>query len=113
MKGQKHSLRRKWRKMGRIGQRYLLQQRVNSWRMGQWPEYMDTMTHPQASTLLKAITRMLEIENNFRNMYPNNMYHMCQQEDETQVHILEKCQALHPNATLITSKEELFSQDFD
>ncbi len=41
------------------------------------------------------------------------MCRMCQQENETQEHIMEKCQALHPNGTPITTKEELFSEDFD
>ncbi len=46
-------------------------------------------------------------------MYPNNIYRMCQQQDEAQEHIMEKCQALHPNDILITTKEELFLKDFD
>ncbi len=76
---------------------------------------MDKMTSLQASTLCKARMRMLEIKNNFRNMYPNNMCCMYQQEDnkmETQRHIMEKCLALNPYHILIT-EEELFSDDFD
>ncbi len=68
---------------GRKWVKYLLQ-RVNPWRLGQWPEYLDKMTRLKANALFKARTKIMKIENNFRNMYPNNMCRICQQEDETQ-----------------------------
>ncbi len=43
-------------------------------------------------------------------MYPNIMCHICQQKEETQKHIMDKFEPLHP---LITTKEEVFSEDLD
>ncbi len=69
-------------KMGEDGKnkstlKYLLQG-VNSWRLGQCPEYMDKITRLHANTLFKVRKGMLEIQNNFSNMYPNNIYCVCQ-----------------------------------
>ncbi len=44
-------------------------------------------------------------------MNSNNTCHMCQHEGETQKHIQEKCQAIHPNDVLTTPKEGLFIED--
>ena len=57
---------------------------------------------------------MLDIKNNFRNKYKDLKCRTCQNEDETQDHVMEKCPNLHINNedTKVTNID-IFSQDLE
>ena len=54
---------------------------------------------------------MLQAKNNFRGQQANLTCRACKTEDETQDHILYKCQAIHKTPILMVNPEDLFSQD--
>jgi hypothetical protein len=90
-----------------------LKQGLQTWTPGKRPAYMNKMNRQQVSTLFKARTRMLEVKNNYRGMYPNNVCRMCNLQEETQEHILETCTSIHKDNTLRTTKEDTFQDNID
>ena len=54
------------------------------------------LTGQQASNIFKARTRMLPVKNNYRNKYRNLTCRACGVPVETQKHVLEDCEILHP-----------------
>ena len=77
------------------------------WKPGTRKPYLDKLTRKQASTIFKARTRMLEIKENYKNMYKNNMKcRACGLFDETQIHVMNQCQKLHTdNSTKVFNAE--------
>ena len=75
--------------------------------------YMKTLNRTQTSQIFKARTRMLNIKDNMRGGYKENMTcRLCNTETETQKHIFEECNKLHglTNNTKV-SDEELYTED--
>ena len=91
--------------------RHLLDHKEEAWSPGKPAQYMMRMTRNQASTIFKAKTRMLDIKNNFRNKYANSTCRACKVTNETQEHVLNECQILHPNETTKVSNQELAMED--
>ena len=87
---------------------FLLENKKNTWNPGTRPEYMNKLTRTQTSTLFKCRTRMLEVKENFKNMFTDNTCRMCGITTETQTHILEECKEVHQTNDLLTYKEEIF-----
>ena len=63
------------------------------------PVYINKMNRMETSRIFKARTRMLDVKNNFRGKYTDNLCRGCRQTDETQAHILEMCPKMHENNT--------------
>ena len=74
---------------------------------------MEKLTRSQASIIFKARTRMLEVKNNFRNMFNNNTCRLCGAENETQAHILQECPQIHKDTTTKVTREDLFNNNIN
>ena len=74
---------------------------------------MSKLNRSRASTLFQARTRMLNIKNNFRNLYNNTTCRACGLHDETQHHILSECKMIHTNNETIVNKQDLFNDNID
>ena len=72
---------------------------------------MLNMTRKQVSTIFKAKTRMLDIKNNFRNKYKDNICRGCKVCIETQEHILSECTGIHQDENSKVTKEEIALED--
>ena len=64
----------------------------NKWNPGHQPKYMKTLTTNEVSTIFKARTRMLDVKANYKNKYQDLQCRLCGKEDETQEHVLAKCE---------------------
>jgi len=74
---------------------------------------MNKLNRLEVSTIFKARTRMLDIKNNFRNKYPDLVCRGCGKHDETQQHILEKCETIHVNEETRITNNDIFTEDTD
>ena len=81
------------------------------WRPFEKQKYLAELTRINASTIFMARTRMLDIKNNFRNKYPDVKCRACNNENETQEHVLETCQSLHQDPSNKVSKKDIFEED--
>ena len=68
---------------------------ITSWSPGKRPTYMTILNRDQVSIIFKARTRMLPVQNNFRNQHKDNMCRGCKAEIETQQHVLQFCKEIH------------------
>ena len=48
-----------------------------NWNIGERPKYMKELKRMEASTIFKARTRMLDVQNNFRGKYKDNTCRKC------------------------------------
>ena len=77
-------------------------------------EYMTKLTRTQTSLIFKARTRMLNIKDNMRGGFKENMTcRICNTEVETQKHIFEECSKLHAQNNTKIPEEELFTEDIN
>jgi len=92
--------------------KYLMEGRKGEWTPGKREWYMANLTRKQASAIFKARTRMLDVKENFKNKYPGTQgCRMCNEEPETQKHILEDCKGVHADDTTKVTKEDLFRKE--
>ena len=82
-----------------------------TWKPGKRPNYMNKLTRNEVSTIFKARTRMLDIKNNFRNKYRTLKCRKCEEETETQEHIMNECTGIHKDNTTKVKTEDLFNDD--
>jgi hypothetical protein len=77
--------------------------------------YMSKLNRTQTSQIFKARTRMLNIKDNMRGAYKENMTcRICNTvEVETQKHIFEECSKLHEQSDMKISDEELYTEDIE
>ena len=54
---------------------------------------------------------MLDVKNNYRGKYENNICRMCGVEEETQDHVLNTCKIIHECETLRTPTSDLFENN--
>ena len=59
--------------------------------------YLNTLSQPDVSLIFNIKTRMIDVKNNYKNRYHDNICRHCKTEAETQEHILEKCSIIHEN----------------
>ena len=88
-----------------------LLQTNRQWNVEKTEPYLNQLTRNESSILFQARTRMLKIKNNYRQAYNNLICRLCKNEDETQIHILEKCQYIHTTQKLVTTQQEYFSEN--
>ena len=69
------------------------------------------MSRNECSIIFKARTRMLDVKNNYRGKYENNICRMCGVEEETQDHVLNTCKIIHECETLRTPTSDLFENN--
>jgi len=81
------------------------------WTPGRRPEYMNKLSRLEVSLIFKTRTRMLEVKNNYRNMYINVICRGCGKEEETQQHILQECNGLHKTEETKVTKEDIFTEN--
>ena len=75
---------------------------------------MTKLTRTQTSLIFKARTRMLNIKDNMRGGYKENMTcRICNTDVETQKHIFEECSKLHVQNNTKIPEEELFTEDIN
>ena len=65
--------------------------------------------------LYRLRTRMMDVKQNFKNMYDNNLCRLCQNDEETQQHLLE-CEKLLQNCPplyndMLVKYEDIFSSN--
>ena len=72
-----------------------LKQGIGTWEAGRRRDYMKKLTRQKTSLPSQARTRMLKIQNNYRNKYNNHDCRACGHTSETQDHILNECTKLH------------------
>ncbi len=54
---------------------------------------------------------MLDVKNNFRGKYQDNICRGCGTTEETQTHILEECRGIHKNQGTKVQQHEIFCDD--
>ncbi len=85
---------------------------MESWRPGKRSKYLNILKRHEASILFKARTRMLEIKQNYKQKYKDNMTcRACKTEEETQTHILEECTTIHVNTRTKVTKTDIFTEN--
>ena len=90
---------------------------TNEWNVGKSKPYMKKLTRNECSTIFRARTRMMNVMNNYKGKYKGKdiKCRICQEEDETQEHILSKCRGLfHSSPTTHLEKvenEEIFTEN--
>ena len=90
---------------------------------------MDKLYRNETSTIFRARTRMLDIKNNFKGKYINHKCNNCKDNEkcfncqeklkcracnqvtETQEHVLNECETLHPGPGTKVSTEDIFKED--
>lgn len=76
--------------------------------------YLEQLSRSKASIIMKTRTRMLEVKNNFKKKYGNNILcRKCNNKDETQEHILNECKSLHKDENLKVTKTEIFENNIE
>ena len=81
------------------------------WQVGTGAKYMYEMTRDNAETIFKARTRMLKVKNNYRGAFNDVTCRICNNDPETQQHILEECPGIHTSTENKVTPEDLFSED--
>ena len=72
------------------------------------------MHRNEASTIFKARTRMTKVKCNYKNMFKNNLScRACGQAEETQDHVLSRCQIIHNDNRNKVASDEFFEDDPD
>ena len=51
---------------------------------------------------------MLDVKNNYKNKYRDNLCRKCGNSEETQEHILQECIEIHTTNELITEPDEIY-----
>ena len=74
-------------------------------------KYLAELNRLNASTIFLARTRMVDVKNNFRKKYKDTTCRACGSEPETQEHVLDTCQSLHPNPSYRVTNPEIFETD--
>ena len=82
----------------------------NKWDPDHQPEYMKTLTRNEVSTIFKARTRMLDVKANYKNKYQDLQCRLCGKEDETQEHVLAKCEKTKQTKHQVPT-EDIFTED--
>ena len=54
---------------------------------------------------------MLDIKNNYRGKYENNLCRLCKVENETQEHVLNECPKIHTDKKSKVYKQDIFHED--
>ena len=72
--------------------------KVKHWlemREGEIPQrranYLKTMTRKQCTSIIKVRTRMVPVKANYGDRYQDKICRLCQEEEETQKHVLSEC----------------------
>ena len=84
---------------------------TQQWKPGTRREYMEKLNREDASTIFKARTRMLDIKNNYRGKYGNNLCRACGLNEEDQKHVLEQCTSIHTTDEEKVTEEQIFEED--
>lgn len=71
--------------------------------------YTNTLTREQTSIIFKARNRMIDVKDNYKNKYSDNVCRLCKQTAETQRHVLEECPVTRQNG-LTVKYENMFSR---
>ena len=84
------------------------------WQIGNRAPYLQNLSRKEASTIIKARTRMLRVKkNNIDGKQPNNTCRACGKEEETQEHVLEECPALITDEGSKITPAQIFNEDAD
>ena len=89
---------------------YFLENKTE-WYPGKSAKYMNELTRKQTSLIFKARSRMLKVKGNYKNGHSDLMCRMCKNQEETQTHILDECQAIHKSDASKVPIHLLFSED--
>ena len=84
--------------------------RISEWTPGKRPQYMKQLTRNQASLIFKTRSRMLRIKDNYKKEFPNQTCRACDQQPETQHHILVECNTIHRGDHLKVQMKEVFDE---
>ena len=84
-----------------------------NWQAQNRPKYMNMLNRHQISMIFKARTRMVDVKNNYRGKYPDNICRGCGSHPETQTHIFEECPKFHQNNTTKITNTQIFSDDIE
>ena len=71
---------------------------------------MEKCTRIEASTIIAARTRMIDVKGNYKNKYKETMCRWCKIVDETQEHFLEECTEVDRTNIGKIGIEELFEE---
>ena len=74
---------------------------------------MNELTRKQTSLIFKARCRMIKVKGNYKNGHQNLTCRLCGADEESQNHILEECQVIHPDETNKVSRHQLFNDNTD
>ncbi len=74
--------------------------------------YMTQTSRNDASTIFQARAGMTKVKMNYTNKYKSNLKcRACQQEEESQKHIMEECRKIHTNEETMVKEEEIYTED--
>ena len=88
-----------------------LHEGIGQWQPGQRQRYTDEQPRNQVSILFKARTRMLDVKNNFRGKYNDLKCRGCEDQPETQEHVLSECKTIHINPETIVTINDIFCEN--
>ena len=74
------------------------------------PMYMNSLHKNNAKFIFLYRSRMLDVKNNYRNAYKDNICRWCAKEEETQEHILEICESFPIDRNNVKTAD-VFSED--
>ena len=80
------------------------------WQPRKPAEYTRKLNRNEVSCIFKARTRMLQVKSNYKNGNKEHKCRLCQEEEETQPHILEQCIKLKGICQEV-SKEMIFNEN--
>ena len=83
----------------------------SDWNKLKRKDYLNKLTRTQCHYIISARLRMLKVKDNYKNQYNNPICRGCGLTNETQSHILEKCNKLHENNTNIVHTMDIFSEN--
>ena len=89
--------------------RFYLENKKNM-EIGKCALYMEKCTRIEASTIIAARTRMIDVKGNYKNKYKETKCRWCKIVDETQEHFLEECTEVDRTNIGKIGIEELFEE---
>ena len=81
-----------------------------NWKTGERPKYIKELKRMEASTIFKAITRMLDVKNNFRGKYKDK-FRKFTEIVESREHVHERCTGIHDDDTTKIKINDIFDSN--
>ena len=78
---------------------------------GKRKKYLDECNRWEASHILKARARMINVKANYKGKFRDTICRFCQLQEETQIHIMEECEQINREEMPVINRNDLFQED--